>query len=105
MSLLGRVIGYLLILAALVVVAAEAIDFATLGEWNIMSAGELWYRIDRASLNGAQAVIQRIIAPWLWDPVIATILSGPAAAVLGLPGLALVVFCRRRRERRGRFRS
>jgi len=105
MSLLGRVIGYLLILAALVVLAAEAIDFARLGDWRIISAGEVWYRIDRASLNGAQAVIQRAIAPWLWDPVIATILNAPAALVVGLTGLALVALCRRRRERRSRFRS
>lgn len=102
--LIGRVIGYLLILAALTVVVAEIIDVVTLGDWTIISAGEVWYRLDRSSLNGAQAGIQRHVAPWLWDPVIATLLRGPAWAFLGLPGLALVLLCRGLRERRSRFR-
>ncbi len=103
--LIGRAIGYLLILAAAIVLVAEAIDFATHGDWTIISAGEVWYRIHRASLNGAQAGIQRYVAPWLWDPVIATLLRGPAWAFVGLPGLALVLLCRSSRERRSRFRS
>jgi len=103
--LIGRVFGYLLILAAVIVAVAEAIDFATQGEWTVISAGEVWYRIHRASLNAAQAGIQRYLSPWLWDPVITTLLRGPAWAVLGVPGIAFVILFRRGRDRRNRFRS
>lgn len=103
--LIGRVIGYLLVLAALTVLVAEVIDFVTTGDWTIISAGDVWYRIDRSSLAGAQFGIQRNIADWLWDPVIATLLHVPAWAFLGLSGVLLVVACRRPHDRRSRHRG
>ncbi|MBP5856260.1 hypothetical protein KAJ83_04520 [Marivibrio halodurans] len=74
-------------------------------------AGQLWYVLDRVSLNGAQVLVQRHLhLPWLWDSGILPLLRRPAwEAVLWLVigGLAtggLLLVISRRRARRSSFR-
>lgn len=57
------------------------------------SAGELWYRLDVASLNLVQAVTQRYVTPWLWDPVAVAVLQWPAWVVASIPALLAAVVC------------
>ncbi len=49
------------------------------------SAGELWFRLDAASLNLVQALVQRYLTPALWDPAIVTLLQWPAWLVAAIP--------------------
>ena len=84
-----RVLGWLLVGAALLCAGWEVVGSLQAARWTWLTAGELWFRLDSSSLNLVQAVIQRYVAPWLWDPAIVTVLLGPAWAVLGLPGLLL----------------
>ena len=44
----------------------------------------------RSSLNLVQAVVQRYISPFLWDPIIVTILLWWAFAVLMVLGLLIL---------------
>lgn len=97
--MIGRAIGWLLLLAALAAAGHEAWVAIDAGGWRPVAAGELWFMLHPASLNMAQAGIQRNVAPWLWDPVIATMLLAPAWLVLGLPAALLLWACRRRRPR------
>jgi hypothetical protein len=97
---IGRFIGWVLLAAAFAVLAWEAWGAWQTGQFTIHAAGKVWYDLDRASLNGAQAGIQRYLLPSLWDPVIVTVLTWPAVLVLGVPGLALTLLCRQRRGRR-----
>ncbi|MEE8123761.1 MAG: hypothetical protein V3T93_06630 [Alphaproteobacteria bacterium] len=96
----GRVLGWLLILVAVLAFGAEVDSLVTTGGYHVKAAGEWWFEIDRASLNLSQAVIQRYVHPFLWDPVIQTVLRTPAWAVAGVPGAALVWFCRKGKRRR-----
>jgi len=64
--------------------------------WAPIALGQLWYQLNRSSLNLVQAVIQRYIHPFLWDPIIVSVLLSWAFAVLMILGaLLLVVFWRR----------
>jgi hypothetical protein len=65
----------------------------------IKSLGESWFGFDNASLNLAQAVIQRNLHPLIWDPAIQTILTMPAWLVGGIVGLFLIYLGRKRRPR------
>jgi len=98
--LVVRVIGWLLVGAALLCAGAEIVASLQAGQWTPLAAGELWFRLDPFSLNLSQAVIQRYIAPWLWDPAIVTVLLGPSWVVLGLPGALLARLGRPARSRR-----
>ena len=63
------------------------------GAYRMVAAGELWYRLDPGSLNLSQAVIQRYVHPSVWEPGIVTLLRWPAWALLGAPGVVLVLAC------------
>jgi hypothetical protein len=99
---IGRVIGWLLLLAGLAALGRDLLDWYRTGAFAPMVAGQLWYDLHPASLNLVQAVIQRYVAPWLWDPVITTFLFFWVFAVLAVPGLLLVWLCRPREGMRRR---
>jgi len=85
-----RFLGWLFVLAAIGAFGWEAWTAIQTGGWRLVPLGELWFKLDTASLNAAQAGIQRHVAPWLWEPVITTILQWPGWAVFGVPGLLLL---------------
>lgn len=91
-----RIIGWVFVLLALGAVAYEIIEAVDAGKWRMIALGEIWFKLDASSLNGAQAVIQRYVAPWLWEPVITTILRWSAWFTFGAPGLVLLVLFRKR---------
>ena len=103
--IIGRIIGLILLLAAAAAVGYEVRAAFESGAWRPIALGEFWYKLHASSLNGAQAGIQRYIAPWLWEPVITTVLLWPAWAVFAVPGSVLAWACRRRRRRRRRRRE
>ncbi len=101
----GRVIGWLFLAAALAALGWDLAD--TLGGgWEISAFGQRWFQIHPPSLGFAQVIFQRFIpavGPWLWDPMIQTVLLWPAWAVFGVPGIVLSIFFRRRRRARRWF--
>lgn len=99
MKTLLRILGVWLLLAAMIAVAIDATkSLASPGEIVMTPLGEYWYKIDAASLNGLQAGIERYLLPFLWDPVIITILQTPAWALLGGLGIVFYWFGRLRRR-------
>jgi hypothetical protein len=97
-----RVLGALLILTALVAAGFEVAHWISAGSYKPVTPGGVWYAVHRASLNTAQAAVQRHLAPWLWDPAIMWLLVQPAWAVAGVPGGLLLWLGRRRKRRRPR---
>jgi hypothetical protein len=96
-----RIFGWILVLAALGALAYEVMAaISGEGGWRMIALGEMWFKLHAPSLNGTQAGIQRYVAPWLWEPVITTILLWPGWLVFGIPGLLATVFCRKRRRHR-----
>jgi uncharacterized membrane protein YcfT len=70
------------------------------------AAGQLWYDLDKASLNLVQAVVQRYIHPVVWDSVFVPWLLLPAWRALailvvgcGAIGVLLMLAASRRRRR------
>ena len=95
-----RVIGWLLLLAALVALGWDIFNWIQDGHWLATPTGKAWYRLSPGSLNLMQAVIERHVWKTLWDPVILTVLLQPVWLVLAVPGLLLVIFARSRKRRR-----
>lgn len=87
----ARAIGWTLVLLALAALGYEALLALRTGSWRMLAAGELWYALDRGSLNLVQALIQRYVHPVLWDPVIQSVLTWSAWSLFGAPGVALLV--------------
>jgi hypothetical protein len=96
--MIGRLIGWIFFLAGLAVLARDVFVWIDTKHWAPITLGQLWFDLDRSSLNLAQAVVQRYIHPFLWDPIIVTVLLWWAFAVLMVLGL-LILSLSGRRER------
>lgn len=97
--IVGRLIGWIVFLAGAAVLVRDVRVLIDTKTWAPIALGQLWYELNRSSLNLVQAVTQRYIHPFLWDPIIVSILLCWAFAVLmGLGLLILVLFGRRSRE-------
>ncbi|MGH6946827.1 MAG: hypothetical protein ACREDZ_05825 [Kiloniellales bacterium] len=105
LRLIGAALGWLLILAALALLARDLLAYINSGNFAAMPLGELWYRVNRFSLNLLQAGIERNISQWLWQDVLAPSLLWPASLVFGVLGLLLAYLCRPRQGPRRRFAS
>jgi hypothetical protein len=88
---LGRAVGWVLVFLALAALGYEVLLAIASGSWRMIAAGELWYALDRGSLNFTQAITQRYLHPALWDPILQSVLTWPAWSLLGGPGVALIV--------------
>ena len=102
--IIGRVVGGVLMLAAVVALSVELYRWASGGEYLVLSIGEIWVAINANSLVGFGAVIEQRISPWLWLEVIVRLLTLPAGLVLGVSG-GLVLWGFRHRRRRPMFRK
>tara|TARA_R110002072_G_scaffold226299_2_gene383268 strand:- start:64 stop:387 length:324 start_codon:yes stop_codon:yes gene_type:complete len=106
--IVGRVIGWIFLIAALAVLARDVLASIDAGALSLIAAGELWFTLHQTSLQVAEPAIARhipVIGPWLWHPVISTLLTWPALFVFGVPGLVLTWAFRRRRRKTGMFTS
>ena len=97
--MVGRLIGWIMFLAGVAVLVRDTLVWIDTKRWAPIVVGQLWYELNRSSLNLVQAVTQRYIHPFLWDPIIVTILLSWAFAVLMVLGMLLLVLFRRRPER------
>jgi hypothetical protein len=98
--IVGRLIGWLLLFAGLVRLGFDVKAWVTSKIWAPMALGQLWYELNRSSLNLVQAVIQRYVSARLWDQIIVNVLLWWAFAFLIGLGLILLYLFRRRQPAR-----
>ena len=99
--IVGRMIGAALLAVAFAALCHEAYAAVGAGAWRFIAAGEIWARIDRNSLVGFQALIEKGVASWLWSDAALPVLLGPAWAIPLVPAVLLLWLARRRRPRGG----
>lgn len=97
MRLILRLLGAVLVLAALWPLLREMTMLLHGAGHHFIPLGQLWFEIDPATLNMLQAGIQRRISPGLWEDVIQPFLTWPAWPVLIATGLTLILISRVRR--------
>ena len=98
--IVGRMIGWIALLAGAAVLVRDVLVLIDTKHWMPIALGQLWYDLNRSSLNLLQAVTQRYIHPFLWDPIIVSVLLCWAFAVLIFLGVLLLIVCRKRDSRR-----
>ena len=93
-----RTIGSVLLFVALMILGAEFLRALENGSYTVLALGEIWYQTDSDSLNLLQAVVERYIHPFLWYPIITTMLFLPGWLLPGALG-GLLIYSARRRKR------
>src|SRR5437868_857681 len=66
-SMVGRLIGWIIFLSGTAVLVRDGLVWIDTKHWAPLALGQLWYELNRSSLNLVQAVTQRYIHPYLWD--------------------------------------
>ena len=89
----GCILGWFLVAVTVGVAGWEVLAPSPAGSPTFRPAGQLWFELDRASLNLVQAVIERYVWAPLWDPVIASLLQMPAVLVSAVPAAGLAALC------------
>ena len=99
--IIGRFVAWLCLGVALFSFGWDVVDWLSAGGIEISALGEQWFRLHKESLGLLQAGVQRHLWPWLWDPVLQTVILWPGWLTFGFLGLVLIrLFRRRRRPRR-----
>src|SRR5438552_2061424 len=98
--MIRRLIGWIVFLAGLSVLVRDVLVLVDTKQWAPITLGQLWYDLNRSSLNLVQAVVQRYLHPYLWDPIIVTVLLWWAFAVLMVLGALILALSGRRTQTR-----
>ncbi|MEZ5787667.1 MAG: hypothetical protein R3D62_14615 [Xanthobacteraceae bacterium] len=70
-------------------IAANAIQFTI--------AKDLWSSIDQGSRAAFESWVMTNLPPWVWDPVVRTILDQPAWLILGVLGAFMIILGQRKK--------
>ncbi len=96
MRFLLRMIGFWLIAGAVVAAVHDGARSIGANTLEMTSLGAFWFAVDPESLNLTQAVIQRYVLPFLWDPVLVNLLTVPLWLALVVLGIGFAVAGRRK---------
>jgi hypothetical protein len=90
MLVLLRIFGVWLLLLAMVAAVVDATkSLAGGGTWVVTPMGEQWQALNADSLAATKTWIEATAGPFLWDPVMTTILHAPTWVVFGILGVLL----------------
>ena len=95
-----RVIGWLLIAAALLALGWDLFMWIHKGHFEPSAAGLLWYTLSPRSFNFAEHTVSGLISKSFWESLNRAVLAQPMLFVAGIPGLLLALIARPRRRRR-----
>jgi hypothetical protein len=85
-----RALGWLLLAAAVVVAVRDLLAWWSDGSFHFMRLGELWARLDVASLSSVQATLQGHLSVSLWVWIVRPVLAVPALVAFLVVGIVLL---------------
>lgn len=94
--LILRWLGIWLLAGAFVAFIVDGTKSIAASQIVVTPLGQAWFNLHPASLNLLQAVVERYLFTFLWDPVLVNILLMPGWAVLALLGAGLAHLGRKR---------
>jgi len=94
--------AWIFLTITLLSLGAELLKSLQADKWVMIPLGEFWYKMHVASLNLTQALIERYLFPWIWDPALTWLLRGPVwATSFGLALFFRLLAIRRSRTNKG----
>jgi hypothetical protein len=92
-----RTLGLLFLAAAFIFLVYDGTRSIAANVLLYSKVDEIWSLLHTASLQQLQPSIEKHAPPWLWDPVVTTVLDAPAVIVLGIIGAILILLGRRKK--------
>ncbi len=94
---LFRMLGLLFLAAAFVFFVYDGTKSIAANTIVHTKVSEIWTLISPRSLQQLQPFIVDHTTPWLWDPVMVTILNGPVFVAFAIVGAILLLLGRRKK--------
>lgn len=104
-SFLLRGIGFLVLALALIAAVLDLTRSIAASKVLITSFGDLWRGISQATLLNLQQMVETIIHPYVWNPLISSFIALPGWLVLWMVSMLLLWIGKRRDNPYGRFAS
>jgi hypothetical protein len=98
MRLLLRLIGFVFLAIAIVAIVIDGTRTIAGSALVTTPLGQTWFQIHGPSLNITQAAVERHLNPYLWDPVITSVLFTPTFVVAGVLALFFLILGRPKRR-------
>jgi hypothetical protein len=92
-----RTLGLLFLAAAFIFLVYDGTKSIAANMLLYSKVDEIWSLVHTASLQQLRPLIEKNGPPWLWDPVVTTILDAPAIVVFGIAGAILILLGRRKK--------
>lgn len=86
-----RFFGLWILAAAFIFLIYDGTKSIAANAMHFTIAKDLWSSIDHGSRAAFESWITRHAPPWVWDPVVRTILDQPAWLILGVVGAFLIL--------------
>jgi hypothetical protein len=99
-----RVIGWLLLVAALVVLGRDIVTWQDTQSFAPITLDALWTDLDRTSRAAFEATVARVAPSWAWDGFIRVVLDLWAVPTIAATSLLLIWLGGRRGDRTARRR-
>src|SRR3954447_17586079 len=99
-----RLIGLLLLAGGFVFMVYDGARWVADQNLRFTRFGEFWNDIHQSSQQSFRTLVEGV-APWLWNSVIRIILDQPVFAVMGVLGILLILWDRRRKPLIGYSRN
>ena len=96
MRLVVVIIGWILLALGVAILCHDLVKWMLSGAFEVIDAGLFWFSVHPDSLKLAEPAIARYTHPFLWHPVMSTILLAPAFVVFAVPGVILLYLTHRR---------
>ena len=103
MRFLLRAISLLALVVAVIAAVIDMIKSVAASQLIMTSLGAEWFQLSPDTLNMTQAVIQRNVHPYIWDPVMQWILLQPTWGVFLFLSLFFYLIAYRKPRPAGRF--
>jgi hypothetical protein len=94
-----RFLGLLIFAASFVALIADGIRSLAAGRIVLTPLGQSWFAINPDSMNAVEWMVERYLHPYVWNPLIQTVLSWPTFAVGSMVGILLMLAGSGRRDR------
>jgi len=92
-----RFLGFLILAGGFIALIYDGTKSIAGKSFVFTPVGQIWNNVHANSLLLLQPALERHVSPFLWDPVMLTILTAPAWLVLGILGGILMLIGRKRR--------
>ena len=100
-----RFLGLWILAAAFIFLVYDGAGWVANGALNSVRSINFGPTFTRTACSLLQPAVERYVSPWLWNPVIMTVLEQPVWLVFGIIGAALILLGRKKKPLIGYVRD